>query len=508
MSRDLAQAGLRRLIEREPQWAEWRAEQLRNRLLDEIGSDHRPLVMLLMTALDRGIPQRLPAVVIDQVNWDRQRASLASRLVSDLFIQPEIAAWAVETWALALNVIEERFLMNAPARFGPLPGTLDAVRATCSIANRSTNMPMRGPSPARATVPNTVSKPRTTGAVPLSPVYRAANSAFTPLPPWIFRAVGGTIAALLTGMFTVMTISIRSGARTIAPAATAAAAEPLAPPVNPVVQPSALTTPNGAPTSTNTPLASSPLAVTGGGLPATSADSAKTQTVTPPRRATFGAEQQAGASSSPVNGALDQVEMVDGRRLRGRVELIRAGTIQFREAPTGLRYEFSKKEIVQVTTEFGNVVRFDGSEASAPRAGVLVKRGLAGTYRVRYSVDRVAGTTECASLWRNGVTQQDRAVVRHIPGADTLQLAFVGGATFNAVLDVEARFASTFVIVPDQALTASALTSRLSGAFGDSGFTGQVNLIGYRRARPGSGLNDTACHSVLNMVGTRERPGQ
>ena len=190
--------------------------------------------------------------------------------------------------------------------------------------------------------------------------------------------------------------------------------------------------------------------------------------------------------------------------MTGRVEVIRAGSILFKDQASGLRYELPKREVVQVLTEFGTIVKFDGGETLP--VSPLVKRGVAGRYRVRYTINEVTGTAECASLWKNGAPPDAEAEVRHTPGADTLQLIFRGGGTFNAVMDQEARFTSTFVIVPDQALTASAVTSRIRGTFTSAGFTGQVTLIGFRRARPGSGLTDTACQSVLDVNATRVSP--
>ena len=294
----------------------------------------------------------------------------------------------------------------------------------------------------------------------------------------------------------------------LAPSLRSATGSPIADPSRPaleaVVQPSGNTTPSGAPTSTNQALAADPLpGLSRSSLPMTANDSAKAMSASPPRRAGFPTEN---APRNPLSaaGGLDQVTTKDGRTMTGRVEVIRAGSILFKDQASGLRYELPKREVVQVLTEFGTIVKFDGGETLP--VSPLVKRGVAGRYRVRYTINEVTGTAECASLWKNAAPPDAEADVRHTPGADTLQLIFRGGGTFNAVMDQEARFTSTFVIVPDQALTASAVTSRIRGTFTSAGFTGQVTLIGFRRARPGSGLTDTACQSVLDVNATRVSP--
>jgi hypothetical protein len=536
--RRVVQGGLRRLIDREPRWAEWPVETLRGRFLDEVGSDHKPLVLLLLRVHDLGIPQRLPPVVIDAGHWERARTTLAQRLTNELFLQPEMAAWAVESWAWALHVIGEEFLLDppsvaptvstsaAPARTGggrtgsSGARTTGGGRTTASPAVRGAAAPMRSTAPPMRTTAGTGL--RSTGPLGNGP------------PEWLVRAAYISIPVCYGGWLLFIGVQMARGGRTepaptptqqvavaaapmpapvvspvpgaepsaaLRPALGSPLADPSRPALNPVVQPSGNTTPSGAPTSTNQPLAADPLpGVTRSALPMTAADSAKSMAATPPRRAGTGTEL---APRNPLSaaGGLDQVTTTDGRVMTGRVEVIRAGSILFKDQATGLRYELPKRQVVQVLTEFGTIVRFDGGETVA--ASPLVKKGVGGPYRVSYRINEVTGTAECQSLWKSAAPPDADAEVRHIPGADTLQLAFKGGATFNAVMDQEARFTSTFVIVPDQALTASAVTSRIRGTFSATGFSGQVTLIGFRRARPGSGLTDTACQSVLDVNATR-----
>jgi hypothetical protein len=219
-------------------------------------------------------------------------------------------------------------------------------------------------------------------------------------------------------------------------------------------------------------------------------------------------------ATAPADG-FDRLRLRDGRVLRGRVELVRVSALVFRDAESGLRYEHPKADVEAIVTEFGSVVRF--SPAIAPPAapgpaerraerpgGTLVRRGLGGRYRVRYTLVSVTGSAECRRGW-DAAPPAAWARVDHAPGADTLGIAFEGGATFASVVDADAQFASTFVIVPDQAYTGSALTTRLNGRFTPAGFDAAVNLVGYRRVRAG---RDVACHTVLRAEAERAAPAE
>jgi hypothetical protein len=313
--------------------------------------------------------------------------------------------------------------------------------------------------------------------------------------------------------------------------------------------------------------------VTANGLPQSAADSARMIRVVPARRPTYASEQAtapatparddvaggvapvaavapAGATPSAASGAVsspmvarppvasprevpvlagptssgvpaspdgyDRLRMRDGRVLRGRVELVRVGAVVFRDAATGLRYEYPKSDLDAVVTEFGSTVRFSPGDARAVAPGgsggsgaaattverasaLLVRRGVGGRYLVRFAVESVNGSPECRRAWTSA-PPPEWARVAHAPGADTLAVTFEGGSTFASVIDEQAQFASTFVIVPDQAYSGSALTTRLSGRFAAGGFDAAVNIVGYRRVSQG---RDVACHTVLRAVGRR-----
>jgi hypothetical protein len=200
---------------------------------------------------------------------------------------------------------------------------------------------------------------------------------------------------------------------------------------------------------------------------------------------------------------LDRIRLRSGRELSGRVEVVRASAVQFRDAESGLRYEFAKRDIAEITTEFGTRVRFepDGSPTNESGRGEFLRGALAGEYRVRYGPASVRGSAACAGLWAQP-PGEDRVQVDHRADADTVTMRFVGGGKFTAVLDDAGRFASSVVIVPDQALTSSAITTRLEGRFRDGGFDGVVHILAYRRSAT-TGEKDVACLSDIPATGER-----
>jgi hypothetical protein len=265
------------------------------------------------------------------------------------------------------------------------------------------------------------------------------------------------------------------------------------------------------------------------GLYATGADSARMVFVQPARRAAGdGRRMQTPSAATPIT--YDEAQFVNGDIVRGRVEVIRAGTVIFRDMRTGLRHEYRKDDIAQIITEFGSTVRFRGEPATvanasakaaaggaagasgAKRAGATARlpvaesgiraRGVAGRYRVRYAAASAVGSPECTQVWTRAPNAEDIAVVSHTAGADTLAVAFEGGDVFPSNVDPDGYFASTFRIVPDQARTMTALTTRLNGRFGAAGALDlTVNIVFYRRLRAG----ELTCNVTVKATGQRER---
>jgi hypothetical protein len=90
--------GLRRLVER----GDWPAERLitfQNLLLDECGGDTRPLVALLMRAVEQGLVDDIAK--LDAVEWEIRRPHFIHWLMANDFVQGDMARWVVNAWAYA-----------------------------------------------------------------------------------------------------------------------------------------------------------------------------------------------------------------------------------------------------------------------------------------------------------------------------------------------------------------------------------------------------------------------
>lgn len=88
----------------------------RNRLLDACGSDHRPLVDLVLS-VGAAVRPRLRAMTqhgasVSLTGWERDRAPLVHAVVSSRFLQPDVARWAVDAWAVALGVAPRDVLVS------------------------------------------------------------------------------------------------------------------------------------------------------------------------------------------------------------------------------------------------------------------------------------------------------------------------------------------------------------------------------------------------------------
>lgn len=602
---------LRALIDESPdRWDKPSLFVLRNRLLDRTGSDARPLAEFLVEALRRGWRERLPRGAADTARFDATVAPFVLQWSRERFIQPEMARWAVESWAYALRVIDESQLRIAPppkresmsamaarlnagaaAAGAQAAQAARAVVATMAASPGSNTGALRvtgaaraaqGPAGGRGTPRGTVPQPARFNP-PYTPRARPGAAPGKPVPSWLPRVLFGTICAMGLGLVGRVVVANVPGesrpAGTVTEATPAAPARPLSgAPANspsaamsapmpslrdsevagplvstanvpgepiggaPRPQLSSGTASPGSPTmaerrlpATVAPTSARTVApsLTGGvqilapenpgvpsitrGLLGTGADSTRMVFVQPARRAAGDGRRMATPSSAtPIT--YDELRFVNGNVVRGRVEVVRAGTVIFRDMSTGLRHEYRKDDISEVITEFGSVVRFRAeaaapsavaASASAGRAGrsaaapVGVRsRGVAGRYRIRYAAATAVGSPECTQVWTRAPNAEDIAVVTHVPGADTLAVAFQGGDLFPSNVDPDGYFASTFRIVPDQARTMTALTTRLNGRFlADGGVELTVNIVFYRRLRQG----ELTCNVSVQAAGRREQ---
>lgn len=554
---------LRALIQADPE--HWHAPSLtvfRNRLLDETGSDARPLAELLMEALQRGWRERMPRERVEPARWDALSAPFVMQWSAERFVQPDMAQWATECWALAFGVIApEQLRIAPPATLAP-PRTAANVTKTPPDTGRGVRTTTRGTTRAAAASATT--------ARPTKPASGARRSRYVPStyagmsqpsPRMVWSFAG---AAILSYVFFIgrMYVSVRENKRleaaavanaTAANATTASVANsavadssrarsgvvmdtvpmvtsttpsivapegtPQTPPTTPTAAALGYSTVIAAPPSAAESVANEPRANSRSpGVPSVTRNLLDQRVVDPrrmlyvePARRAQGNSRPVPTAAAPASLAFDEIVLNNGTTMRGRVEIVRSGTVIFRDTRTGLRHEIRKDSVDRIITEYGAPVRFRvanagnaassaksaaGRSESGPRA-----RGVAGTYAIRYGAAAAIGSPECTDVWRRSPNSTDRATVRHVPGADTLRVDFEGGDTFLSNMDDVGYFASTFRIVPDQARSSTALTTRLTGQFKTDGSLNlQVIIVFFRRMREG---RDVTCTVTVNATGTR-----
>lgn len=543
---------LRSLIAESPDtWAQPSMFVLRNRLLDHTGSDARPLAEFLLEAWQRGWGDRLGAGAMDSARFDALVSPFVLQWSAERFVQPEMARWAVESWAYALGRIDEQQLRiapppkrEAPKREPPKPepqkvepsartaATAHRARAVTvtTAATKAVAASRAKPRAVRAKAPgNPVAFTNATGAT-YNPYSRMARSS---VPTWIPKALFGTIVTMSLAL--VVRVALggpppRPGAAARSAPVTSAANVPTSVRADSQSAPPPSDTSRGDNVNGEGRLVS--LALTGGvpivaperpgvpsitqGLLSVAADSTRMRFVQPARRATGGSRPAVAPNVTP-RLTYDELHFADGTTARGQVEIVRAGTVIFRDSRTGLRIEHRQDDIDKVITEFGTVVRFRGERAARPaptaaasgpkrRATASPERnmrstGVGGSYRVRYATASAVGSDECTQIWTRPPNAEDVAEVRHRAGDDTLSVAFKGGDVFPSNIDPDGYFASSFRIVPDQARTMTALTTRLHGRFtADGGLSLTVNIVYYRRLRG----SEVTCNVTVKAEGRRE----
>lgn len=514
---------LRTLVRAGDTWGEPTLEIFRNRLLDITGSDARPLAELLVEALRRGWRERMREQPLSTAAWDALVAPFIMHWSAERFVQPDMARWAVECWGFAFGVIRDDQLRIAPVRArAPADGRRVVAGATPASPGAPTP-PARTPAPPptmqtatynatshamRNAVQRAQPAARAVGARGPQAAYRsrasAARSPVRHVNPWISRVLLAVLATSGLGLVTYVSMTANSQSPPLSRTAPASRASTPSPPA----------TARPAPQRPGVPSVTIELSARA------VADSARMLFVEPARRASGNSGLVTSAPPGVAVG-LDQIRLADGTRMLGRVEVLRAGSVMFRDVTTGLRHEIAKDDVDEIVTEFGTSVRFGDSNrgraagvsgSSDIRRATTVPatretgprmRGVGGRYVIRYAAATANGSRECTSVWQRAPNTADRATVQHRPGADTLSVVFDGGDTFQSNIDRQGYFASTFRIVPDQARSSTALTTRLNGQFTDDGALAmQVNIVFFRRMRSGG---DIACNVTVNATGTRER---
>lgn len=505
--RPAVRAGLRRLLAAPGAWPPADPFIFQNLLLDECSSDARPLVRLVLRAGEIGVPERIRVATARAQPWETARAPLVLALVEELFVQPEVAQWVIDTWAIALGVTAA-----LPAPMVPTPAP--APRRTGSSA---------APPRARAVVP-VATRPPVRAAIPLTPLAGPVAGATRrppvgPTSPGQMVAKSPVVWGTIAIAFLVMTaITIRVAMRGDRGAAGAARIDG---PSGVVVAGARSAAPPEPPPATTPGVG----ALTPNELPGVGAGRRSVLAVTPATRpnmpagpgATAIVAREVGAdgipgsptaiprNASPAERRPDRVELRAGRVLTGRVELVRPSVIIFQEWESGLRFELAKSDIAQIVTEFGTTVKFtaEGTPANEKRLP-LVKRGVGGTYVASYRPLDVRGSPECRTVFGASMATE-RVTVTHVPGADTLTMAFESGKRFATVIDGVGQFATSFAIADGQARTSTALTTRLEGRFGSEGFDGTTHIIAFRRSATSGG--DLSCYAQIATTAVKQVAG-
>jgi hypothetical protein len=512
--------GLRRLLDADANaWPGPTPLVFRGRLLDEVGSDARPLVQLLQSVAERGVVARMRDALANGQRFGDVRGPLVVQLTDEAFLRREMAQWAVETWGYALGLATLADLTPGVGRVVP-PRAPAPVRAAVPAVTSPA-----GSAAARTAAPRPMLTPTATA---MRPAYRPANAPPGYRPP---RPAVGPLGVRSgpSGLSprTVRTLVLGVGAFCIAAVALFFAvglpsrgmnrdvtrARDVTPsrdvPVDVPVVAAAPVAARRAPDASRIGIPVLPPAlpgVTRGALPSSAGDSAQLVYVRPPLRApTAPPADRPGLGVPNVGtGKLDRLVKRNGDVLVGRVEVVRASEVQFLESDSRLRYAVPKREIAEIVTEFGNRIRFDGKTvaSSSLAMGPVVRRGVGGTYNVTYRVSSVTGSPECSRLWQRPPAP-DLLTVTHNPGADTLVLRADQGGTFSAVIDPAANFSTSLLPQTEASVGSSAITSRMTGTFRANSFTGEVSIIGYRRQPTG---RDVSCYSILAVEGRRTAP--
>ncbi len=564
---------LRLLVQQgEPAWDESSLLRFRNLLLDETGSDARPLADLLLEAIRRGWRDLLPPGPMESARWDALASPFVMRWSAERFVQQEMARWAAESWGFALGVIGiEQVRIAPPASPVTMPVATGAVSPRARANSTAALPPARpisfggattaapgaarsNPAPSRPTAPRPTVRPQ---PIARRPAAGPARSTIPQLNPKFVRNLAIVAGSSYLLFIAQMVITIRGDRRDAAAAATRVASQPVTDSAAGAIAGGASDVASDVPgdsvvssgTPASAPFATAPVAKVPGGvpvggvpvrapsgapilasapgvpsitrnaLPGTTNDG-RMLIVEPARRASGSSVPTRATTLAPTRKdpiAYDEMQLTDGSRIIGRVDIVRAGSVIFRDMRTGLRHEINKDDIEQIITEFGTPVRFrtNGSSATvaatpertpatsarAAAATGVRARGVAGRYAVRYEAAVAKGSKECTSVWSRSPQTVDYATVAHIPGADTLTVSFDGGDNFPSNVDQEGFFASTPRIMPDQARTSTALVTRLNGRFPSNGSLSlTVSIVFFRRMRAGP---DLACTVYVNGTGTR-----
>ncbi|MBY0489454.1 MAG: hypothetical protein K2R93_06400 [Gemmatimonadaceae bacterium] len=120
----------------------------RNLMLDACGSDHRPLLELVLE-LGRSVrPALAPQVgrTLRHDEWTTVRAAQVHRLVATRYLQHDVTRWAVDVWGLALGVAPR---VEPVVAVPPSPTSASASPSSSATAPRAATPTPRAATPSR-----------------------------------------------------------------------------------------------------------------------------------------------------------------------------------------------------------------------------------------------------------------------------------------------------------------------------------------------------------------------
>ena len=163
-----------------------------NELLDACGSDHRPLINLLLS-VDATFRARFTTGSTNDA-WEMRRAPLVHHFVATRYLQPDVARWVVDAWGAALGVGPAA--VSRPAlSFDLEPAGVSRPTTSWGAAPTHGNG-TRLPAPPLATARSTKAMtpaPRTSSGRALATVRSSGNVATAtarPVPRWRSTGIG------------------------------------------------------------------------------------------------------------------------------------------------------------------------------------------------------------------------------------------------------------------------------------------------------------------------------
>lgn len=474
----------------------------RNRMLDHCGSDHRPLVELLLS-LGPTLHRRLHGSHGAGMLWETRRAPLVHHVVATRYLQPDVARWAVDAWAAALGVISERNV-SSPTVHGavtPVPSPMRDTAYQPPAPSRARVGAYRGAAGRAATTNPALSmqlnaNKRATATrglarpVPNAPSWAGGptGSRFGSGP----RAAGASPQAPATPRGLTLTLASSQNFELFAAAMFVCILLFLAGPLSFVLlrrnredvrlSPQTRTAQWSAARATG---AAPDSLLLGRGAPAT-VDSGTTVTAVASLLSPGGGDLRGvnGASSAGGAGGAGGAGTTDrgARRIPGLVAM----TAEEIAARDRMLDRASDSALV-----------YDVMLSTATMAR-LNSTGAGGSYRVHTRVRSVDGSPSCsqvASALRGVRSSIER--IEHVPGA--ADFALVSRST-PAKLDTDGRFVAGPLVGTTNGVR---WTFRMRGRFTPGGFEAQSRVETWAILRWGS---DQLCVTVTDLVGNRIEP--